>query len=85
VNELQMQFGLVLRERRQAAGLSQEELSERAGLHRTYVGLLERGLRMPSIYVARQVAQALGITTAELMTQVEQRLTSSTPSAGGNP
>jgi transcriptional regulator with XRE-family HTH domain len=76
VNELQVQFGLVIKRRRLAAGLSQETLSERAGLHRTYVGLLERGKRMPSIYVAQQVARALGTTTAELLTEAEQKVDS---------
>jgi transcriptional regulator with XRE-family HTH domain len=53
------------------SGLDEKALSEQAGLHRTYVGLLERGLRMPSILVAKKVAGALGITTAELIAEVE--------------
>lgn len=83
MNELQVQFGLVVRARRLAAGLSQEALSERAGLHRTYVGLLERGLRMPSIYVARQVARALGTSTAELLAEVERAVGDAPDPAGG--
>jgi transcriptional regulator with XRE-family HTH domain len=62
----------VVRRKRLAAGLSQEALSGQAGLHRTYVGLLERGLRMPSILVAQKIAEALGITTAELLGEVER-------------
>ena len=76
MNELQTQFGRVVRRRRLEAGLSQESLSERASLHRTYIGLLERGLRMPSIYVARQVARALGTTVAELLTETEREIDS---------
>jgi transcriptional regulator with XRE-family HTH domain len=71
VNTLQKQFGAVVRRKRLAAGLSQETLSQNAGLHRTYVGLLERGLRMPSILVAKMVAEALGTTMAELLTEVD--------------
>ena len=67
----QKQFGAVVRRKRLAAALSQEALSEQAGLHRTYVGLLERGLWTPSILVAKKVAAALGMTTAELIAEVE--------------
>ena len=69
--ELQQQFGAVLQRRRRALGLSQVGLSERAGLHRTYVGLLERGLSMPSILVAKLLAEALGTTMAELLAEVD--------------
>lgn len=72
VDTLQQQFGRVVRRRRLAADLSQESLSATAGLHRTYVGLLERGLRMPSILVAKKVAEALGTTMAELLAEVDR-------------
>jgi transcriptional regulator with XRE-family HTH domain len=61
----------VVRRKRLAADLSQEALSETAGLHRTYVGLLERGLRMPSILVAKKLAEALGTTMGELLAEVD--------------
>jgi transcriptional regulator with XRE-family HTH domain len=72
LHPLQRQFGAVLRRRRGACGLSQEALAARAGLHRNYVGLLERGLRMPSILVAQQLATALGTTMAALLAEVER-------------
>lgn len=72
MNTLQKQFGAVVRRKRLAAGLSQEALSEAAGLHRTYVGLLERGRRMPSILVAKQVAEALGTTMAAFLNEVDR-------------
>ena len=72
MDKLQQQFGAVVRRKRLAAGLSQEALSGQAGLHRTYVGLLERGLRMPSILVAKKVAEALGTTMADLLGEVER-------------
>lgn len=71
MHKLQHQFGRVVRRRRLAAGLSQEALSAAAGLHRTYVGLLERGLRMPSILVAKKVAEALGTTAAGLLAEID--------------
>ena len=71
MDALQVQFGKVVRRKRLAAGLSQEGLSAAAGLHRTYVGLLERGLRMPSILVAKQIAEAVGTTVGELLAEVD--------------
>ncbi|MNP87602.1 anaerobic benzoate catabolism transcriptional regulator [compost metagenome] len=41
--------------------LSQEELAERAGVHRTYVGMLERGEKNTTIYNIEKVAEALGV------------------------
>jgi len=68
-----MKFGLVLRERREAAGISQEQLADRAGLHRTYVSLIERGKRTASIEVVRRVASALDLTMTELINATEKR------------
>ena len=65
-------FGQALRRQRQVAGLSQEELAARAGLHRTFVSLLERGLRNPSLDVVRRLAAPLGITAATLVALVEE-------------
>lgn len=72
VHPLQRTFGNVLRRRREAASLSQEALAARANLHRNYVGLLERGQRMPSLLVVRQLAVALATTMADLIAEVEQ-------------
>lgn len=73
MHPLQRRFGAVLRRRREAAGLSQEALAAEADLHRNYVGLLERGQRMPSILVVQQLANALGTTMADLIAEVERK------------
>lgn len=73
MHPLQRRFGIVLRRRREAAGLSQEALAADAGLHRNYVGLLERGQRMPSILIVQQLANALGTTMADLIGEVERK------------
>jgi transcriptional regulator with XRE-family HTH domain len=65
-------FGAVLRSRREAAGISQEELADRAGLHRTYVSLIERGKRTASIEVVRRVSAALDMSMAELIDATEK-------------
>lgn len=71
MDTVQLKFGRVLRRKRLAAGLAQEALAAAAGPHRTHVGLLERGLRMPSILVAKKVAEALGSTVGELLAEVD--------------
>lgn len=67
-------FAAVLRRHREAAGLSQEALAEKASVHPTYVGLVERRQRNPSINVAHAFARALGIPLARLMKEVETSL-----------
>ena len=67
-------FGAVLRECRLGAGLSQEKLAHEAGLERTYISFMERGLRQPSIRVTIALAGALGLRASELVRQVESKL-----------
>jgi transcriptional regulator with XRE-family HTH domain len=59
-------FGQNLRSARKQAGLSQEEVGLRASLHRTEIGLLERGERMPRIDTAIKLAGAVEAPLAEL-------------------
>ncbi|MGH9057439.1 MAG: helix-turn-helix domain-containing protein [Acidimicrobiales bacterium] len=60
-------LGQRVRERRRALGVSQEDLGDLAGLHRTYVGHLERGEINPSLLNILKVAAALGIDAADLV------------------
>ncbi len=64
-------FGQLIVERRKALGISQEELAHRAGLDRTYVSGLERGVRNPSLTAIVKVARGLGITTDKLLRGLE--------------
>lgn len=59
-------FGLRVRELRVERGLSQEVLAERAGVHRTYLGGIERGERNPALQNMKRLAQALDVTLSEL-------------------
>lgn len=62
-----LRFARKLREARRSIGLSQEELSFRAGLHRTYVGSVERGERNVSIDNMELLANAVETSLAELL------------------
>lgn len=52
---------------RQDQGWSQEELAERAGLHRTYVSGVERGVRNPTVTVLEKLARGLGVSMPDLV------------------
>lgn len=62
-----MIFAESMRRRRLEAGLSQEALADRCGLHRTYVGSVERGERNISIDNMEAIAVALGCDPADLL------------------
>ena len=64
-------FAIVLKQHRTAKGLSQEALAEKANLHPTYIGLLERSLRNPSLNVAQALANALGVRLSRLILETE--------------
>lgn len=65
-------FGQVVRKHRLARDLSQERFAEEADIHRTHVGLLERGLRSASLDVAEKVARALGIPLSTLIAETDR-------------
>lgn len=67
VSDARKIFASRLRQIRQIKGLSQEELADRAGLHRTYVGSVERGERNISIDNMECLANALEIDIIELL------------------
>ncbi|HEU4905084.1 MAG TPA: helix-turn-helix transcriptional regulator [Solirubrobacterales bacterium] len=64
-------FGENLRRCRRRAGVSQEELGSRSSLHRTEVGLLERGVRTPRIDTLIKLAYALEVDPGELLAGID--------------
>ena len=62
----QRMFGRAVRGRREALRISQEELADRAGLHRTYIGDVERGERNISLVNILKLAKALGVKPGAL-------------------
>lgn len=66
-------LGEAIRTRRgEIDGLSQEGLADLAGMHRTYVSEIERGLRNPSFRNLFKLATALEIPLSELVAQAER-------------
>lgn len=59
-------FGNRIRQERIKLNLTQEELAERAGLHRTYVGMIERAEKNITLLNIERLAKALGIDVADL-------------------
>jgi CheY-like chemotaxis protein len=64
--DVKTQLGRAIKTQRASLGISQEELAYRAGLHRTYVSDVERGVRNPSIETIEKLAGALEISTSTL-------------------
>lgn len=62
-----MVFAGNVRRLRTERGLSQEELAEAAGVHRTYIGMLERGEKNVTIYNIERIARALEVHPASLL------------------
>lgn len=71
---LRQQIGIAIRERRKAQHMSQEELSDRTGLHRTYLSDVERGRRNLSLESIERIAKGLEIPIFKLflVTRVEE-------------
>lgn len=69
--KLKTRFGQIVRRRRLLAEVGQEALADTAKIHRTHLSLIERGKRMPTIYVVHQLATALNTTMVDLMRDVE--------------
>ena len=61
-----------MRSIREQRGVSQEKLAETCGLHRTYISLLERSLRSPTVDVLERIAIALGVRSSTLLARAER-------------
>lgn len=59
-------FGEQVKNKRKNTGISQEELAEKLGVHRTYMSFIERGLRNPSLLLVFKISRALKIKLPEL-------------------
>jgi transcriptional regulator with XRE-family HTH domain len=64
-------FGKVLRESRQSREMSQEQLAEAAGLDRSFLSMVERGIQSPNIVVLLKLAEVLHVPAAEMIAKTE--------------
>lgn len=65
-------FGVEVRRLRSERGLSQETLASKAGLDRTFISMIERGVRKPTLDSASNIARALGLPLSEIVHSVEE-------------
>ncbi len=69
---LQTRLGRVIRQLREAAGYSQEGFADEVGVHRTYMGAVERGEVNISLRNIVRIAKALGLRVSELIRRAER-------------
>jgi len=70
--EILIQFGLKVKEERLKRGWSQEELAEKTGLHRTYIGMIERAEKNITLVNIEKIAKALNINLKNLFNYREK-------------
>jgi transcriptional regulator with XRE-family HTH domain len=62
-----IKFGEAVRKKRQEKGLSQEDFAELVGVHRTYIGMIERAEKNITLLNIEKISQALGVSISELL------------------
>mgnify|MGYP001371457601 FL=1 len=67
-------FGKAVRAARVEQGIAQEELAALAGIERSHMGKIERGEHMPTLALILKIANALRISSAELMVATERNI-----------
>ncbi len=80
MGELQTVLGKRIRELRSKNGFSQESFADHCGLHRTYMGGIERGEHNLTIETVMTISTGLGMTMSELLAGIEKQV--GTPSGG---
>lgn len=74
MKEMNKKLGDVISRYRQKAKLSQEEMADYAGIHRTYVSQIERGLKSPTLIVLINIAKALNVKASTILADIENEL-----------
>jgi len=69
--DIRERFGFAVKIRREDLGLTQEDLAEKAGIHRTYLSDIERGTRNVCLFNIERVASALSLPISDLFRFVE--------------
>ncbi len=71
---IQKRFGRAVKRKRLEAGLSQEKLAEQAKLHRTYIGMIERGEKNITLGNIEKLSKALKTQISELFVMVQEKI-----------
>lgn len=66
---LKPRMRLCLRELREKKGISQTELSEKSGVPQSHISEMEAGRTVPTVFVAKRLARALGVSVEELIVE----------------
>ncbi|MGB8685926.1 MAG: helix-turn-helix transcriptional regulator [Microcoleus sp.] len=74
MTDINQALGRVLARYRAIAKISQEELADRAGIHRTYVSQIERGLKSPTLSVLLKISKSLNTTVSRFIAEAEQNI-----------
>ncbi len=74
MTDINKALGRVLARYRAIAKISQEELADRAEIHRTYVSQIERGLKSPTLSVLLKISKSLNTTVSSLIAEAEQNI-----------
>lgn len=67
-----LMLGKELRRARKEAGFSQEQLAEEAGVHRTYISLLERDVKSPTVDVLLRICRALEMKASDILKHLDE-------------
>ncbi len=73
-SDILVQFGLAIKKHRLMNNFSQEELAGLTGLHRTYIGAVERGERNLTLLKIYQISQALKVKMSDLLIELEESI-----------
>jgi transcriptional regulator with XRE-family HTH domain len=77
LQKLQVLFGETIRELRQSKNIAQEKLAHLAGIDRTYMSAIERGLKNPSLKIIFQLADGLEMNASIIIEELEARISRS--------
>ncbi|MFW9996438.1 MAG: helix-turn-helix domain-containing protein [Candidatus Odinarchaeota archaeon] len=72
--EINQFIGEIIASRRKGLNISQEELAFRAGIHRTYMSQIERGIKCPTLKTLLAISEALESKLSDLIRELESRI-----------
>jgi transcriptional regulator with XRE-family HTH domain len=72
-------FGLAMREIRKEKGFSQEGMALESGFDRTYISMVERGVKSPTVRALFKLAEFLGVKPSEVLRRTEEVLLAGAP------